>query len=310
MKEEIFVIPHQNPDTDSICAAISYAYFLRKKGKRAKPVRLGELNKETTFVLNFFKIKDIPLLESGENKLLILVDHNEKEQSIPHLERAKILEVIDHHKISFSYSEPISFLTQPVGATSTIIAKKFLENKIKLDKKIAGLLLSGILSDTVVFKSPTTTKEDIYIAKKLSNICKIKDIKKFGMEIKKQKATLKGLSISQIVQNDAKEYDINGKKFLVSQVEICDLKEIEPIKKELLTEMEKIVSEKNLDFFLFMATDIIKLGSQILIKGKEIEEIEKIFNKKIEENSFYLPGVLSRKKEIIPPLMEYYSKFN
>jgi manganese-dependent inorganic pyrophosphatase len=306
-QEKIYIVGHKNPDTDSICASIAYAFILRKKGKNAISVRTGEINPETKFVLKYFKL-DIPeILKDAKDKNLILLDHNEKDQALDNTDKAKILEVIDHHKISFSWPEPIYFLTEPIGSTSTIIAKKFFENKIKIPRKIAGILLSAILSDTVVFSSPTTTKEDIQEAKKLAKISKIKNLEKFGIEIKKQKATLKGLSTKDIIFSDFKIFDFFGKKVGIGQVEVCDLKEVNERKEELIEKLKEICQKENYNLLLLIATDIIKEGSQILAAGK-INYLEKAFGKKVTNNSLYLPGVMSRKKQVVPPLMKAFKK--
>ena len=303
--KKIYVVGHKNPDTDCICAPIAYAFFLKKKGKNAIPVRTGEINPETKFVLNYFKVKIPEILKNAAGKKIILIDHNEKEQSPTHIEKAEILEVIDHHKISFSWPQALYFLTEPLGAASTIIAKKFFQEKIKIPRKIAGILLSAILSDTVVFRSPTTTKEDIKAAKKLAKIAKIKNLEEFGIEIKKKKATLKGQTSENIIFSDFKIFDFSGKKVGIGQVEVCDLKEVNERKEELIERLKEICRRENYNLLLFIATDIIKKSSQLLGTG-EINYLEKAFGKKVVENSIYLPGVMSRKKQIVPPLMKVF----
>lgn len=177
--EKIYVVGHLNPDTDSICSPIAYAEYLKKNGKEAIAVRSDDINDETKFVLDYFKIEVPEFLSDATGKKIILVDHNERSQSPKNIEKAEILEVIDHHKINFTSDTPILFQTEPLGATATIVAKKYLSDKeVKITKQIAGLLLSAILSDTVVFKSETTTKEDIEVAKKLAKIVGIGDPEK------------------------------------------------------------------------------------------------------------------------------------
>ena len=305
--KKIYVVGHKNPDTDCICAPIAYAFFLKKKGKNAIPVRTGEINPETKFVLNYFKVKIPEILKNAAGKKIILIDHNEKEQSPTHIEKAEILEVIDHHKISFSWPQALYFLTEPLGAASTIIAKKFFQEKVKIPRKIAGILLSAILSDTVVFRSPTTTKEDIKAAKKLAKIAKIKNLEEFGIEIKKKKAVLKGQTSENIIFSDFKIFDFSGKKVGIGQVEVCALKEVNERKEGLIEKLKEICQRENYNLLLLMATDIIKKSSQLLGTG-EINYLEKAFGKKVVENSIYLPGVMSRKKQIVPPLMKVFQK--
>lgn len=304
--QKILVVGHKTPDTDSICSAIVYADYLRKKGKKAVAVRAGEINPETKFVLKYFQFTSPKLLESAKGKKIILVDHNEKTQSPADIEAAEILEVIDHHKIAFEYSLPIFFHTEPLGATATILAKKyFSDQKVKISKQMAGLLLSAILSDTIALHSPTTTKEDIEVAKKLAKIAKIKDIEKFGIEIKKKKATLQGMDPQSIIFSDFKTFDFSGKKVGIGQIEVCDLKEGRERKEALISKMKEILEKESYTLILLMITDIIKMASEILAVG-QLEYLEKAFGKKVENNCLYLEGVVSRKKEVVPPLMKIF----
>jgi len=304
---KIYVVGHKIPDSDSVCSSLAYAYFLKKKGKNAIPVKLNEVNPETKFILNYFKVKIPETLKNAAGKNLILLDHNEKEQSPDNTDKAKILEVIDHHKISFSLPEPIYFWTESVGSTATMIAKKFFQEKIEIPRKIAGLLLSAILSDSVIFRSPTTTKEDIEIAKKLARIAKIKNLEKFGIEIKKKKMMIAGMSPESIIHSDFKNYDMAKKKVGMGQIEICDFEEVEKRKAELIQKLKEISQKENYNLLILIITDIIKQNSQLLAAGK-IEYLEKAFGKRVEENVLSLPGVMSRKKQIVPPLMETFSK--
>jgi len=302
-KEKIYVFGHKNPDTDSVCSAIAYA-----KIKNLTPARLGEINEETAYALNYFNVKTPELLSDVEGKKVVLVDHNEFQQSANGIEKAEILEVIDHHKISFSCDKPINFLTEPVGCTATIIAKYFGKEIKKIDrkeiKKINGLLLSAILSDTVVFKSPTTTEEDKKIANELAKSAGIKDIIKFGIEIKKAKATVKGKPIEKIIMTDFKDFNFNGKKVGICQYEVVDINEIYEIKDEILKFLENL-KNKGYEMVIFIATDIMKEGSELFFAG-DAEKIGKAFKTKIYENSVYLKGVMSRKKQVVPFLEKLF----
>jgi manganese-dependent inorganic pyrophosphatase len=187
MEKEIFyVVGHKSPDTDTVCSAIAYSLLLKKQKINAVPAVFGDLNAETKYALDLFKVKDLLKLKSIKNKKVILVDHNEPSQSPDGIEEAKVAEIIDHHKIGFSSSEPITFIAKPYGSTATIVAEKMINENFKITKQIAGLLLCAILSDTVVFKSTTTTKTDIKIAKDLAKIAEVENIKNFGIELKKK----------------------------------------------------------------------------------------------------------------------------
>ena len=188
----LYVIGHKSPDTDSVCAAIAYSYLSKEcSGCEIIPATLGEINSETKFVLNKFGVK-IPIVidtaKEGDN--FQLVDHNAYEESIKGLKDEMIIGIIDHHKVKLSLNSPRYIRTEPIGSTCTIITELLKENKIEITKEIAGILLSAILSDTVVFKSITTTEIDKTIAKELAKIAEIDNIEKFGIEIKKQKTDL------------------------------------------------------------------------------------------------------------------------
>ena len=307
-EEAIYVVGHKSPDTDSICSAIAYTDYLKKKKNNAIACRTGEINPETKFVLDYFKIKEPQLLSSAKGKKIILVDHNETKQSPNDIEEGEIVQIIDHHKVNFNYDKVISFYVEPIGATATIIAKQFIQDPtVKLPKDIAGILLSAILSDTVIFKSPTTTREDVLIAQTLAEIAKIKNIEEFGINMKKAKSSLKKLSAQEIILSDFKEYDISNKKFGCGQIEVCDLKEARERKEEILKTIEEIAKKRDYDLLVFLVTDIIKQGSEVLFWEKD-NYMEKAFNKKPENNSFYLEGVMSRKKQITPPITKILSK--
>jgi len=307
-KETIYVIGHKSPDTDTVCSAIAYSEFLKKKKINAIPAIPEDLNQETKYVLDYFKVKTPIKLKSIKGKKVILVDHNETSQSPQGIEDAEIREIIDHHKIGCTFSNPISVLIKPLGSTATLIAQKMLDDsRFKITKQLAGLLVSAILSDTIVFKSSTTTNEDIVIAKKLGKIAGIKNLKDFGIDIKKKKANLKGLSTEKIIYSDFKIFQENGKKFGIGQIETVDLNEAKEKREKLLEKIEEIIKKENFAFLILMFTDIINEGSELLIGG-ENRYLEKAFGKKIENNSIYLKQMMSRKKDLLPPLIKEINK--
>lgn len=302
----IFIIGHKNPDTDSICAAIAYAKLKNKLGEgEFVPARCGEINEETKFVLEKFGVEAPELLENASGKELILVDHNEFSQAVDGIENARIVEVIDHHKVNFNYNEPIYFLVKPVGSTSTIIAEKYFEAGIEPEKEIAGILLGAILSDTVVFKSPTTTEKDKEIAKKLAEIAGVDDIEKFGIEVKKAKSNLEGMSEEEIIKGDFKVYEFVGKKVGIGQVEIVDYDQVKGREDKIISEMEKIREGEGYDLIVLMVTNIMDESSLLLAVGN-VAKVEEAFGKKVENNRVLLPDVMSRKKQVVPKIEEVY----
>lgn len=235
-----------------------------------------------------------------ERKKVILVDHNELSQAVDGIEDATILEIIDHHRVGgIETGQPILFRNQPVGCTSTIINKMFEERSLVPEKKIAGLMCAAILSDTLVFKSPTCTPEDIRAAKKLSEIAGI-DIDTFGNEMFKAGTSLEGKTVEEIFYMDFKEFNISNFKVGIGQVNT--LSDTGNLKNKLIEFMEKERENKNYNLLLLMLTDIINEGSLILFAGNHKDLLRKAFNVNIDDNNFYLPYVISRKKQIVPPI--------
>jgi len=295
----MIVIGHKNPDTDSIVASIAYTQFCNLIGKQAKAYRIGEINPETEFVLQKFGFSIPPMLSEITDSVA-LVDHNSLEESAPGLDETRIVEVIDHHKLSLITSNPIFVHIEPIGSTSSIIFKFFKQKNLKIDQKLAGALLAAILSDTVIFKSPTTTEEDKAIANELAKLANIPDIISFGVEVKKKKADFSKTPASEIIKSEAKEYVFGTKKFIVAQVEVFDW-ELKKRKNEIVEEMKK---QKGFDAYLFMLTNIMTEETLLLYVGDE-SIIKKAFPfGSFEENAILLEKTLSRKKQIIPPLQK------
>jgi manganese-dependent inorganic pyrophosphatase len=304
---EILVIGHKNPDTDSICSAIAYSELKNKLGQNTKPVRAGELNKETEFVMDYFK-SEIPALNpdiSGRD--VILVDHNERTQTADGFEGAKILELIDHHRIAnFNVDEPLKVRMEPVGCTSTIIFDMYKENGLLPDKITAGLMLSAIISDTLLFKSPTCTEKDTIAGRELSKIAEI-DLAVYGVEMLKAGTALDDKTINELLNMDMKIFDVNDFKIGIAQINAVDEKAILAKKEEILLEISNIMKSDNLNMFMFVVTNILTNNSMGLVAGEKQEIVEKAFNSKIINSELALEGIVSRKKQIVPPLTKALS---
>lgn len=247
-------------------------------------------------------------LISNHKKKVIQVDHNERGQSVHGLEDAEILEIIDHHRVAdIQTGNPIYFRNEPVGSTSTIVAKCFFESDITPSKEAAGLLCGAIISDTLLFRSPTCTPQDIKICNQLAEIAGINP-EVFAKEMFKAGTSLKGKTVEQIFNQDYKPFTIEGVKVGVAQVNTMDIEGFMPLKEEMLAYMSKKADESGLKVIMLLLTDIINEGSQILVAGERPEIAEDTFNVKLEENTAFLPGVLSRKKQVIPPLTATLTK--
>lgn len=244
-------------------------------------------------------------LISSMKKKIILVDHNERSQSIDGVEEAEILEIIDHHRVADVFTgTPIYFRNEPVGSTATIIASIFFENGRRPSKKIAGILAAAIISDTLLFKSPTTTNTDKIILKRLEKIIDI-DVKEFGMKMFKAGTSLTGKTPRELLKEDFKEFTINEDKIGIAQVYTMDPESLEDMRLDLLELMEKRKEEEGYTTFILMLTDIFNESSEMVLVGENKEEIGEIFGKTIEKSSFYAPGILSRKKQVVPPITTY-----
>lgn len=294
----LFVFGHKSPDTDSICSAISLAYLKNKLGVEAKAYALEEPRKEAKFVLDYFKVESPEVLPAGaiKGQDVALVDHNEVAQTADDIAEANLVEVIDHHKIGcLSTDLPISVRIMPVGCTCTIIYNLFKENNVEIPYEIAGLLLSAILSDTLIFKSPTTTELDKEAALALAEIAKV-DYEKYGMEMFKAGTSLEGFSIEEIVNMDFKEFDMSGKRVGIGQVMTLDIDSILNKKDEYLS----YINGTDYDMLVLAITDIIKEGSYLLYKAND-SVISEAFNVDANQGVF-AEGVVSRKKQLVPNL--------
>lgn len=237
-------------------------------------------------------------------KQVILVDHNEKAQSVDGLQDAKILQVVDHHKFgNFITDEPVKINAEIVGCTSTIIYDLYKDARLTPSKEIAGLMMSAILSDTLMFKSPTCTEKDILAVKELSEIAEIEDYEKYGMDMLIAGTSISDLSPFEILTADLKEFTINSSKISISQINTVDVDGLLEKQKELEKVMGEINTNNSYGLSILIITDIIKSGSYALLVGKNHDLVEKAFDVEIKNNLAWLEGVVSRKKQVVPFLM-------
>jgi len=302
--EKILVFGHKNPDTDTICSAIAYAELKKELGYDAEAVRLGEVNSETQYALDYFKVDTPRLVQkvTEETDKVILVDHNERGQSADDIEGVKVLEVIDHHRIAnFETADPLYYRAEPVGCTATIIKKLYKENNVVIPKDIAGLMLSAIISDSLLFKSPTCTEEDIQAAKELAEIANV-ELETYGMAMLKAGADVSSKTAEQLISLDAKPFNIGGNKVIIAQVNTVDPQDVLARQDEVEAAIQSVIDEKGLDLFLFVITDILNSNSTALALGTNTALVEKAYNVILENNTALLEGVVSRKKQVVPVL--------
>ena len=298
--EKVLVFGHKSPDTDSICSTLAMANLQTKlRGEEVIPCRLGELNEETKYALKYFEVeapKFIEKVEEGQN--VILVDHNEFSQSVDGIENAKIVAVVDHHRINnFQTSEPLFYYAQPVGCTATILLELFKANNIEIEPKIAGLMLSAIISDTLLLKSPTTTDKDKKAVEKLAKIANV-DISKYGLDMLKAGTDLDKYTEDELIRLDAKCIEKEEIKYVIAQVNTVSIPDVLKRKAKIEEEMNKEILTKGLSLFVFIITDIVNSNSEAIVLGDRTELISKSYE--IDDDIAVMPGVVSRKKQILP----------
>lgn len=308
--EKTLIFGHKNPDTDTICSAIAYAALKKELGFDAEPVRLGEVGPETQYALNHFKVDAPRFVDkvAGEAKQVILVDHNERQQSADDIDQVRVVEVIDHHRIAnFETAHPLYYRAEPVGCTATILNKLYKENGVAVPKEIAGLMLSAIISDSLLFKSPTCTEQDVAAARELAEIAGV-DAESYGLEMLKAGADLSDKTIDQLLTLDAKEFTMGSSKVMIAQVNAVDTNDVLSRQSEVEAALNKTIEEKGLDLFLFVVTDILNNDSVGIALGSAAGAVEQAYNVKLENNTALLKGVVSRKSQIVPVLTETLSK--
>lgn len=301
MENKVLIFGHKNPDTDTICSAMAEEILNRKNGWDTKAVRLGNVNKETQYVLNYLGLEAPELIEKvEEGQEVLLVDHNEFNQSVEGIEKAKILGVTDHHRIAnFETSEPLYYTAKPYGCTSTILFEEFKQLGHEIEKTEAILMASAIISDTLLLKSPTTTEHDIKALEELEKIVGI-DIKEYGLEMLKAGTDLDDFTAKELVNLDAKSLEKNGVKFVIAQVNTVSIDAVLKRQEELENAIKEEIKEKGLNIFVLAITDILNSNSEIIALGDKVEVVEKAFDKKLENNKAFLEGVVSRKKQLLP----------
>lgn len=304
MEEKILIFGHKSPDTDTICSSIVKEILNRKNGKEnSKAVRLGNINKETQYVLNYLGIEAPELIERvEEGQKVILVDHNDFAQSVEGIENAKIIGVVDHHRIgNFRTSEPLYYTARPYGCTSTILYKDFIEKGIEIERTEAVLMASAIISDTLLLKSPTTTKHDEQALQELGKIANI-NINEYGIEMLKAGTDLDDFSEEELINLDAKCLEKDSAKFVIAQVNTVSIEDVLKRQEKLEAVINKEIENKGLQLFVFAITDILNSNSEIIALGSRTDAVEKAFDKKIENNRAFLEGVVSRKKQLLPQI--------
>ena len=304
MENNVLIFGHKSPDTDTIMSSMIMENLEKKLGNvNAKAVRLGEVNKETKFILDYLGM-DAPELvsEIPDNQEVILVDHNDPVQSVDNIGNAKVLKVVDHHTMNFVAPYQLYYRAEPVGCTATVLYKMYKENDVEIDKTMATLMLSAIASDTLILKSPTTTEDDKKIVKKLEEISGL-DINVYGTDMLKAGTDISEFTPEEIINIDCKLFEKGNKKFRIAQVNTADLDSIFKNQSYFEQAIAKDIEKENLDLYVFAATDIINSNSKIISLGNDAPVVEKAFGVSVDNNTAMLENVVSRKKQILPNIL-------
>ncbi|RMC39941.1 MULTISPECIES: manganese-dependent inorganic pyrophosphatase [unclassified Lactobacillus] len=308
--EKELVFGHQSPDTDAIGTAIAYSFLQNKLGYNTEAVALGEPNDETMFALNKFGFQAPRVIKTAANEVekVMLVDHNEPQQSVSDIDKVKVTHVVDHHRImNFNTSSPLFYLAEPVGCTSTIVWKLYRHFEIAIPQNIAGIMLSAIISDTLLLKSPTTTEDDRKAVKELAKIANV-DYENYGLAELKAGTNIANKLEDDLIKLDAKTFELKDKKVRVAQINVVDLPEAMGRKAAFLKAMESAIATDHYDLFMLLITNVLDSDSTAIVAGSS--EAQQLFEKafgQIIDSEISLPGVVSRKKQVVPPLTNAFS---
>ncbi|MGD9731447.1 MAG: manganese-dependent inorganic pyrophosphatase [Desulfamplus sp.] len=304
----ILAFGHKNPDTDSVCAAIALADLKKKLGEDIAAAMQGDLTPETKFVLEKFGVAAPQVVKSYAGKDVYLVDHSDLAQSPEDLGKANILGIVDHHKLGdVTTSQPLECWIWPVGCTCTVIKSMYNFFNVEIPKNIAGIMLCAILSDTVIFKSATCTAKDKAACEDLAKIAGISDMQALGMDMFKVKSAVEGTPIRELVFRDYKDFNMSGKKVGIGQLEVVDLSILDGVKADLAADIAALKKEGGHHSIFLLLTDIIKEGSEVLIVSDDESVINKAFGVAPAGGKAWLPGVMSRKKQVVPNLEKAFA---
>ena len=307
---EFLVFGHQNPDTDAIASSYGWAYLERVAwGRDAQAVALGTPNEETQFALNYFGLEAPRVVSSAKAEgvsQVILTDHNEFQQSISDIRDVEVVAVIDHHRVAnFETANPLYMRLEPVGSASSIVYRASKEAGVTLPKEVAGLLLSGLISDTLLLKSPTTHASDPQVAAELAEIAGV-NLEEYGLALLKAGTNLASKTAAELIDIDAKTFELNGNDVRVAQVNAVDIAEVLERQAEIETAMKEAMAENGYSDFVLMITDIVNSNSEILALGGNMDKVEAAFHFTLENNHAFLAGAVSRKKQVVPQLTESF----
>lgn len=304
------IISHKNPDTDTIVAAITYANLLNKQGTQAKPIRIGDLNKETEFLLKELNLEAPELVETlPEGSEVVLVDHNEKSQSIKNIDELNIVGIIDHHKFNLQTSGPLNIRAEIIGSTASIVTQLYNEANIEIETTTAKLLISAILSDTLYYRSPTTTQKDREIVQELNKIAKYENLEQHSLDLFEAKSNLGDIEVEKLIKLDYKIFNFGGDDYAIGVMETTNAQYGINRKDEILKKLKEIKTNDKLKGVFYSIVDILNEKNTMYTSGEtELKALKTIFGAEISNNEADLGNILSRKKQLVPKLEAHFSK--
>ncbi len=306
LNNKIFIVGHSKPDLDAIASAFAYQKFKEGVGDmRYHAIRCDRVNAQTDWVFNEYKTRIPEYIPNISGMSVVLVDHTFPESRAKGWQKANILEVIDHHDVKLEDIIPQSITIRPCGSTTTLVTEKIFNNGLLLDNNTASILLSAILDDTLGLKSPTTIKLDRDMVKKLNEIAQIEDLEDYSKLLFEKKDIWHQLTSREIIEEDMRDVEFNGKWVSISQVETMNNRELK--KDEIVNELIVLNNEKPFNLRLVMLTDLLQKNCILLVVGKDIPFLEKTLDMRVTDNSLFLPYVVSRKKQILPILQKIYT---
>lgn len=296
-----YVFGHTSPDSDSIVGAISLSYLKNQIGEDCIPTRQGDISAETEFILNTFGGELPELKTSVAGEKVYIIDFSDYAQAPADIKDATILGIVDHHKLGdIITATPLECWIRPIGCSNTVVYEMYKSYDVEIPKHIAGMMMLAILSDTVIFKSPTCTKVDTKAVKELAKIAGVEDYKALAMEMFIVKSATEGASARDLNTRDYKPFDMNGNKVGINQLEMIDISALDDRKNEIFDDMKKMKVEEGLHTMMVLLTDIMKEGSQLLVVSDDEDKIATAFNTTLQDSQVWLDGVLSRKKQVVP----------
>lgn len=311
--EPIWVVGHKNPDTDAIVSAISVAQLKTALGQPALPKAQGAPNPETAFLLKRFNFAAPPIEPSFKGQSVILVDHADYDQAPDDIRQAKIIGIIDHHKLGgIETNEPLEVIMRPYGCANTIIFEMFQQNNVTIDPSLAGIMLGAILSDTRIFRSPTTTDADRKAAKWLAEKAAISDLEFFGREmLDAYTAQMRQMNSRDLITMDMKTFKMGSARVAIAQIESFDLTFAMDRISSIRQAMNQLAKEQKLDAFILALTDVGRQGSLIITAGPKAPLADAAYRISTDQKAgIWMDGVMSRKKQLVPPLQKAFLKAN